>query len=33
VQEQLIAYRLLADPGNDIYPTPGAVLEAYEARG
>jgi SulP family sulfate permease len=33
VQEQLISYRLLADPGKDIYPTPGAVLLAYEARG
>ena len=29
---QLIRYRLLADPDNDVYPTPGAVLEAYEAR-
>jgi SulP family sulfate permease len=29
---QLKRYKLLADPDNDVYPTPGAVLEAYEAR-
>ncbi len=33
VRVQLIRYRLLVDPETDIYPTPGAVLEAYEARG
>ncbi len=33
VRVQLIRYRLLAESDNDIYPTPGAVLEAYEARG
>jgi high affinity sulfate transporter 1 len=32
VRTQLIRYRLLSDPDSDIYPTPGAVLEAYEAR-
>ncbi len=32
VREQLIRYRLLVDPDADIYPTPGAVLEAYEAQ-
>ncbi len=32
VRVQLIRYRLLVDPEADIYPTPGAVLEAYEAR-
>jgi high affinity sulfate transporter 1 len=32
VRVQLIRYGLLADPDRDIYPTPGAVLEAYEAR-
>jgi sulfate permease, SulP family len=31
VREQVVRYRLLADPAEDIYPTPGAVLEAYEA--
>ncbi len=33
VREQLIRYRLLVDPDADVYPTPGAVLEAYEAAG
>ncbi|HEX4433049.1 MAG TPA: SulP family inorganic anion transporter [Frankiaceae bacterium] len=32
VREQLIRYRLLVDPDTDIYPTPGAVLEAYETK-
>jgi SulP family sulfate permease len=31
VREQVVRYGLLADPAEDIYPTPGAVLEAYEA--
>ncbi|HEX4018465.1 MAG TPA: hypothetical protein VHX15_17135 [Frankiaceae bacterium] len=29
---QLVRYQLLAHPDADIYPTPGAVLEAYEAQ-
>jgi MFS superfamily sulfate permease-like transporter len=32
VRTELIRYSLLADPEADVYPTPGAVLEAYEAR-
>ena len=32
VRAQLIRYGLLAHPDEDVYPTPGAVLEAYQQR-
>jgi SulP family sulfate permease len=32
VRDELVRYRLLTDPADDVYPTPGAVLEAYVAR-